>query len=194
MSSSRWRDNGGNSRNGDCGMSRRSALRALLAVTVAAPALAACGAGGFRPMYGSSELGGSNLNEKLASLDIAPIPGRVGQRIRNELLFQTNGGTPPAAPKYRLEVVMRESVTATLVKTDGDALGSVYNLDANFRLIRASDKSVVLQGTSFGRAGFERFRSIFSNVRAREEAENRAAATVGQELKSRLAAFLSSAA
>ncbi|MEQ1714294.1 MAG: hypothetical protein ABL908_23245, partial [Hyphomicrobium sp.] len=103
-------------------------------------------------------------------------------------------GGAAAAPIYRLELVMSETVSATLVSTDGDALGSVYSIDVNFRLIRASDKSVVLKGTSFGRAGFERFRSIFANVRAREEAENRAASTVGQELKSRLAAYLSSAA
>lgn len=189
MSSSRWRDD-----RSERGLSRRVALRALLTTVVIAPALAACGSSGFRPLYGSSELGGVNLDEKLAQLDIAPMPGRVGQRIRNELVFQTTGGASPAAPTYRLEVALRETVTATLVRSDGESIGSVYNVDASFRLIRVSDKSVVLQGTSYGRAGFERFRSIFANVRAREEAENRAAATVGQELKGRLAAYLSSAA
>jgi LPS-assembly lipoprotein len=52
------------------------------------------------------------------------------------------------------------------------------------------DKVVVLQGLSGGRAGFERYSSIFSNVRAREDAENRAAKTVAEDLKSRLATFL----
>lgn len=189
MSSSRWRDD-----KSPCGLTRRTALRALATAILVAPAMAACGSSGFRPLYGSSELGGTGLNDKLAQLDIAPMPGRVGQRIRNELLFQTTGGVTPTAPTHRLEVALRETVTATLVRADGDAIGSVYNVDAAFRLIRVSDKSVVLQGTSYGRASFERFRSIFANVRAREEAENRAAATVGQELKSRLAAYLSSAA
>ena len=53
---------------------------------------------------------------------------------------------------------------------------------------------VVLQGKSAGRAGFERFQSIFSNVRARQDAENRVANTVAQDLKTRLAAYLSGAA
>lgn len=189
MSSSRWRED----RTGR-GISRREMVRALFITAAVAPVVAACGGSGFRPLYGSSDLGGSDVNAKLAQLDVAPMPGRVGQRIRNELLFQTTGGAAPAAPIYRLEVILRESVSATLVQVDGDATGSVYNLDVNFRLIRTSDKSVVLQGTSQGRAGFERFRSIFANVRAREEAENRAAATVGQELKSRLAAYLSTTA
>jgi LPS-assembly lipoprotein len=189
MSSSRSRDG----RSGS-GIDRRAVVRALLTGAAAAPVLAACGSSGFRPLYGSSELGGGNLDAKFAQLDIAPMPGRVGQRIRNELLFQTNGGTAPAAPQYRLEVALKEAVTATLVRSDGDAIGSVYNIDAAFRLIRVADKSVVLQGTSYGRAGFERFSSAFANVRAREEAENRAASTVGQELKTRLAAYLSTAA
>jgi LPS-assembly lipoprotein len=49
-----------------------------------------------------------------------------------------------------------------------------------------------MQGSSQGRAGFERFTSIYSNVRAREDAENRAAKTVAEELKGRIAARLSS--
>lgn len=177
----------------DRGVSRRSALRGLFTAALLAPVLAGCGGTGFRPLYASPEFGGTDLNAKLSMLDIAPMPGRVGQLIRNELLFQTTGGAVPTAPEFRFEVALRETVTATLVRSDGDALDSVYNVDASFRLIRVSDKSIVLQGVSYGRAGFERFRSVFSNTRAREEAENRAAASVGQELKSRLAAFLSTA-
>jgi LPS-assembly lipoprotein len=41
---------------------------------------------------------------------------------------------------------------------------------------------------------FQRFESVFSNVRARKDAEDRAASTVADDLKSRLAAYLSNAA
>lgn len=157
--------------------------------------LSACADGtGFRPMYGTSAIGGANVSDKLAAVEIAPIPGRVGQRIRNEMIFQTTGGGNAAPPGYRLELAIRESITSTLVKISGDASGSVYNLDADFRLIRIADKQVVLQGKTAGRAGFERFKSIFSNVRARQDAENRVATTVATDLKTRLAAYLSGAA
>ena len=52
----------------------------------------------------------------------------------------------------------------------------------------------MLQGTSHARASFERFSSIYSNVRARDDAENRAAKTIAEDLKTRLAAYLSGAA
>ena len=40
----------------------------------------------------------------------------------------------------------------------------------------------------------ERFQSIYSNVRARDDAENRAARTVADDLKTRVAIYLSNAA
>jgi LPS-assembly lipoprotein len=157
--------------------------------------VAGCGDSGFRPLYASSALVGSDVNEKLSRLDVAPIPGRVGQRVRNELIYQATGtGNVAVDPAYRLEIVLRESISATLVQIDGTSSGSVYNLDASFRLIRIADRSVALQGSSNGRSTFQRFDSVFSNVRARHEAEDRAAKTIAEDLRSRLAAFLSNAA
>ncbi len=94
----------------------------------------------------------------------------------------------------RLEVAIRESVTSTLVRIDGESGGQIYNIEAKFKLVRIADNAVLLTGTSYGRASFERNTSIFSNVRAREDAENRAAKVVGEDLKARLSAHLASAA
>lgn len=177
-------------------LSRRHVRGGLIVSALAVAAvLGACadGSAGFRPLYGASAVGGANVSEKLAAVDVAPIPGRVGQRLRNEFIFEATGGGSPLPPEYRLEVAIRESVSSTLVKLDGNARGQVYNLDATFRLVRVTDKSVVLEGKSFGRAGFERVSSIFANVRAREDAENRAAKTVGEEMRTRLLAFLAQA-
>lgn len=157
--------------------------------------VAGCGDSGFRPLYASSSLSGADVNEKLAKLEVAPIPGRVGQRVRNELIFQsTGGGYAAEQPAYRLEIVLTESISATLVQIDGNSSGSVYNLKARFRLVRIDDRSVALEGDSYGRVAFQRFDSVFSNVRARQDAENRAARNVADDLKSRLAAYLSNAA
>ena len=69
-------------------------VRGLSLLLAAAPALAACGdAAGFRPLYGAGASG--NVGEQLKQVDCRPIPGRVGQRIRNEMIFQTTGGGKP---------------------------------------------------------------------------------------------------
>ena len=174
-------------------LSRRSLVRGLSLLLAAAPALAACGNGGIRPLYGVTP-SGAGMQERLAQVDVAPIPGRVGQRIRNDVIFLTTGGGQPLPPTHRLEVTIRESVISTLVKIDGDSLGQIYSVEASFQLISIKDKKVVLKGTSHARAGFERFQAIYSNVRARDDAENRAARTVADDLKTRVATYLSSEA
>jgi LPS-assembly lipoprotein len=171
-------------------LQRRSFLRSLMCAVAVAPVIAACAGGtGFRPLYATGP-DGESASTKLRQIEIPIIPSRVGQRVRNELIFENNGGALPEAPVYRLEIAIRESLVSTLVRTDGEAASQIYNLDAKFRLIRVADKKQVLEGISYGRAGFERFSQIYSNVRAREDAENRAARTVASDMKSRLAAYL----
>ncbi len=173
----------------------RVASRLALIALLVGPLVAGCGNGGFRPLYGSAAFGGAAADERLAEVAIASIPGRVGQQIRNELIFHaTGGGGEVQEPKLRLDVAIRESVTSTLVQTDGDSRGQVFNIEARFKLIKVADNSVVFSGTSYGRAPFERFQSIFSNVRARENAEDRAAKVVAEDLKARLSAFLAGSA
>jgi LPS-assembly lipoprotein len=156
--------------------------------------LGGCGSeAGFRPLYGTTA-SGIALDQKMAQVHVAPIPSRVGQRIRNELIFQNTGGGTPAPPLYNLEIAITEAVSSTLVLTTGESLSQVYNLNASFKLVSVKDKKVLIQGTSYGRAGFERFTSIYSNVRAREDAENRAAKTISDDLKARLSAFLAGSA
>jgi LPS-assembly lipoprotein len=156
--------------------------------------LSGCSDGsGFHPLYATS-FGGAAVEEKLAKVDIAPIPGRVGQRVRNELIFQSTGGGVPLPPEYRLEIAINESLTSTLVKVDGRANAQVYNLDAIFTLVRIRDKAVILHGRSSSRAAFDRLTSIFANVEAQKDAENRAAKTLGEELRTRLLAALATPA
>ena len=162
----------------------------VLAATAALFVVGCTDGSGFRPVYGSMGVS-ATVDAKLAQVEMGTIPGRVGQRIRNELIFQSTGGDRAAPTTYRLEVVIKESLTSTLVEKDGDALSQIYNLDANFRLINIADNRVLMQGTSFGRAGFERYASVLANVRGKEDAENRAAKTVATDIKGRLAAFLS---
>lgn len=167
------------------------ALRHLAAASVLL-VLGGCSDGdGFRPMYAPSA-SGVGVQERMAAVEVATIPSRVGQRLRNELIFQNTGGGTPAPTEFRLDITIREGVNSTLVKSSGEALTQIYTLEAAFKLTRISDKKVVLQGSSHGQAGFERFQQIYSNVRAKEDAENRAAKSVGDDIKTRLAATLAS--
>lgn len=172
-------------------VSRRGLVRTCVLGAVAASlgvSLGGC-AGGFQPLYGSLGTTGG-LQDRLAAVEIVPIPGRNGQRIRNELLFKTQGGAAAKPPLYRLEIAIKESATTTLVLRDGTSGGQIYQIDAKFQLINLTDKRVMLTGDSQSRATSERFSNTFSNVRSGEEAQERAAKTIATDLKARIAGFL----
>lgn len=165
-------------------------LAIALALCASAAALAGCG---FQPLYGGTTAGGAKLTEAMAGVDIKPIPGRVGQRVRNELIFENTGGGYAAPQRYHLDIAIKESLTSQLVQISGEPTGEVYELNATYKLIDASTNKVLLEGTAISRAPYDRFQEIFSNVRARYDAENRAARTVAESIRTRIAAFLATA-
>lgn len=166
---------------------------ALFAVLFAGLGLALSGCG-FQPLYSGTTAGGQRLAEVMAGVDVSPIPGRVGQKLRNELIFANTGGGAAAPSRYKLDIVIKESVTDQLVQITGDATGQVYQLDATFKLIDAGSGQIVYQGKAISRAPYNRFQEIFANVRARYDAENRAARTVAETIKTQVAAKLANSA
>ncbi len=164
-----------------------------IAVALCAGAMAFAGCG-FQPMYGGSTVGGASVTQAMAAVDVNPIPGRVGQRVRNELIFASTGGGNAAQPRYRLDIAIKEHVTDQLVQISGDATGEVYELNATYKLIDVTNNKVLLVGTAVSRAPYNRFQEIFSNVRARYDAENRAAETVAESIKTRIASYFATTA
>jgi LPS-assembly lipoprotein len=169
---------------------RSSAFAAVL-IGAASLGLAGCG---FQPLYGGSTVGGARLPELMKTVDVTPVPGRVGQKVRNELIFENTGGGYAAPTRFRLDIIVKESVTDQLVQITGDATSQVYELQASFKLVNVANGKVMLQGNAMSRAPYNRYQEIFANVRARYDAENRAARTVAESIKTQLAAYLSNAA
>lgn len=170
---------------------RSHTLFAVICAGLAAFALSGCG---FQPLYGGTTAGGQKLATVMAGIDVVPIPGRVGQKLRNELIFDTTGGGNAGTTRYRLEIAVKESVTDQLVEITGDATGQVYQLTATFKLVNSSSGKVIYQGQAIARAPYNRFQEIFANVRARYDAENRAARTVSESIRTQVAAHLANAA
>jgi LPS-assembly lipoprotein len=172
---------------------RKPALGLVALAALAGFGLSACG---FQPLYGSNTTtaSGARLAETMSSVDVTPIPGRVGQKLRNELIFSNTGGNYAARSRYKLDIAIRESVINQLVQITGDARGQVYQLQASYKLINLANGKVIHKGTAISRAPYNRYQEIFANVRARYNAEDRAARTVSESIKTQLAAFLASSA
>jgi len=145
----------------------------------------------FKPLYGNTE-SNQDLQQVLSTIEVIEIPGRVGQKVRNELIFAFNGGQGQGGGSYKLIIAVRESVTSQIVRRDGDSRGQFYKLTADFQLFSAADaKNPMLKGNSHAQASFKDDDSVYANIRSRRDAEDRAAKTVAEDLQVRLSAFLS---
>lgn len=148
---------------------------------------------GWKPLYGPTA-SGADLEEVMRTVEVATIPGRVGQQVRNELIFDTTGGGNAGVPEYRLDIAIRESVLNTLVSGTGDPRSQTYQLYTQFKLVRLSDNQVVMTGNSNARAAYDKVDSVFADIRARRDAENRAARTIADSIRARMASYLSAEA
>ncbi|MBM3542990.1 MAG: hypothetical protein FJX44_00555 [Alphaproteobacteria bacterium] len=170
---------------------RSPALIAAVLAGALAFGLASCG---IQPMYGGATVGGARLPEVMKTVEVTPIPGRVGQKVRNELIFANTGGGYPGPMRYKLDITVKERVIDQLVRLTGDAKGQVFELTATYKIVDLNNGQIIYKGNAISRAPYERFEEIFANVRARYDAENRAARTVSESIKTQIAAVLNSAA
>jgi LPS-assembly lipoprotein len=180
-----------------CGNCSRMLHGTRIAMTVALFSLGLGGCG-FHPLYGPTE-SGANLRDVMKQVQVSTIPTRVGQRVRNELLFGMTGGGDQLPPVYRLDIAIRETVQNTLVTNTGSVTGQALLLTAEFRLIRIKDNETVFKGESSADAAYDLLGStgavsVYGDTRASIDAENRAARSLADNLKTRLAAYLSHSA
>ena len=159
----------------------------FLVSAMAVMLLAGCG---WQPLYGPTS-SGVELEEVMRAVDISTIPGRVGQRIHKDLIFKTTGSDLANVPKYRLDIAVRESVLNTLVDVTGDPKGQIYQIYTQVKLVRLNDNKVVLEGKNNARAAYDKVDSVFADLRAKRDAEDRAARTIAEAIRTRMAAYFS---
>ncbi len=160
-----------------------AAVRALFLVLFITPMLGACG---FQPLYGSDG-GTRNLPADLARIQIAPIPDRIGQQVRNTLLDQINPEGEPGAPDYRLEVKLDLHRQGVGYRRDESITRVNLRLNATYLLRDSADK-VVFSGSGNSIASFDVVQKDFSTLTAERDGEERMAIDVANQIVLQLAA------
>lgn len=158
-------------------------------VAVLSLALSACN---VQPLYGTfGPDSAAALGPELAQIEIAPIGGRTGIALRNELIFVfTGGGQPVTNGRYKLSIAMQESVTPSQYEQISGRATTVLNYtSANYILTDTKTGARLYQSRSFARSTFDQDIQRFANVRAQREAEDSAVKVLAQEIRSGLVAF-----
>lgn len=149
-----------------------------------------------QPLYSSAP--GATISPAqaaLASVDVKPVRSRVGQQVRNELLFLLHGSVEPdRAPAYIAELAISESDSAVFSTPAPDGVTQLTSqrltLRATLTLTDASDGTVIARQNRNAVASYEETRQQFANRRAKLDAENRAARELAAQLQAAIIASL----
>lgn len=162
---------------------RQSGPAAVVALA-AAILLAACT---VQPVYGPAA-GGGSVDQTLRAITIEPVDTRVGQVVRNRLVFLFTGGGEPADPQYRMRLRVTSSQTALGITREGSAPVYSVTVTASYTLYRFGSDDIVLRETARGTASYDRYSQNYANIRAERDAENRAAEIAANKIRLRVAA------
>ncbi|MDI4665002.1 LPS assembly lipoprotein LptE [Xanthobacter autotrophicus] len=166
----------------------------LLARLALVCALAGALAGCFQPLYAeNATVGGPALMDKFRDVEVVEIRGRLGNDLRNDLIFALSGGegNPKGAPLQLIIAVDTSSSTAIVNSSSGLPENQIVRVTANWRLVKADDpkKKVVTSGAASGTATIDTSDQRFANYSAGIDAEKRAARSVADQIKAQLGAF-----
>lgn len=156
--------------------------RALL-LLIAAISLSGCG---LRPLYAGG--GDGPVASTLQSVAVAPIPGRVGWLMFNNLQERLHGPGEQAA-RYRLEVELDDTITQLGIRGDRAATRERRTLRARYRLVDLDSGLVVLDATAGSDAGIDVVSSEYATVAAEQSAVERLSELVADQIVSRLGLF-----
>ena len=168
----------------------------IAAVIVLGALNAAC----FQPLYATRSVnGGAPLGTALAQVQVEHVDApngtpesRVAVELQSALDFEMNGGGGMISPTHRLKVRMtvgRSSIITDI--TTGRVEAEITGIDATFTLTELATGKAVMNGRTFTRVSsdYPGQQQRLARVRARLDAENRAAKVIAEAVRTRVASF-----
>jgi LPS-assembly lipoprotein len=154
----------------------------------------------FQPLYATKSLTGEkSIGEALAQVQIERVPApngtpdsRIANEIQNQLDSELNGGGGMHSPTHKLAVRFTASRSSIITDvTTGRVESEISGLDSTFTLTELATGKVVLNGRTFSRVSsdYPGQQQRFARVRARLDAEDRAAKVLAENIRTRLASF-----
>lgn len=154
----------------------------------------------FQPLYATKSITGEkSVGAALAQIQIERVPAangspesRIAVEIQNQLDFELNGGGGMVSPTHKLNVRFNASRSSIITDvTTGRVEAEITGLDSTFTLTDLASGKVVVSGRTFSRVSsdYPGQQQRFARVRARLDAEDRAAKVIAENIRTRLASY-----
>ncbi len=173
--------------NRDAHQSRRAMLAAVMG-------MAALAGGCLQPLYAenTASVTGGSVRSAMKEVEIPEIKGLIGHYLRNELVFELDGGGEPDRTKrLKLDAKIAEALEVVTVDyANGRADSAILVATATWTVTEIGSGKVVSFGTNIVRAPYERSSQRFATVRAARDAQIRAAKNLATLIRGQMAADL----
>jgi len=163
-------------------------------------ALGALNAACFQPLYASRSFNGETpIATALAQVQVQRVDApngtpesRVAVELQNALDLEINGSTGLISPTHALKVRMNVGRSSIITDvTTGRVEAEITGIDATFELTELATGKIVMRGKTFARVSsdYPGQQQRFARVRARLDAENRAAKVIAENVRTRVASY-----
>jgi LPS-assembly lipoprotein len=153
----------------------------------------------FQPLYATKSITGEkSVGTALAQVQIERVPAangtpesRIAVEIQNALDSEMNGGNL-ISPTHKLAVRFNTSRGSVITDvTTGRVEAEITGIDSTFTLSDLATGKTVMTGRTFSRVSsdYPGQQQRFARVRARLDAEDRAAKVVAENIRTRVASF-----
>lgn len=157
---------------------------ARIALLLTAFTLAGCAS--YRPLYGN---GGAALTSQLGNIAIEDVDSRAAQLVRNDLLLSVKGEASDSG--YVLSLKPTEKKTKVSTPYGLNLTRMRYTLTMAYVLRQKASGSEVLKGSAFSNVSYDVVEQPIADLQAAENAQVRATREVAEDIRLRLAAYLS---
>jgi LPS-assembly lipoprotein len=142
--------------------------------------LTACG---FTPVYKNSSESTTTVSSALNQIEIATIPNREGQVVRNHLIDRLYIDGYPSNPQYKLVVSpIQERLVEIGIDKDDEASRAQIRESATMRLINIDSNQVVLSRTVRSVSGFNILAGQFTTFVTQEDARQQALKALAEDI------------
>ena len=159
-------------------------VKIILALAIAV-ALPACGS--YRPLYGKGP-SGEGVSSSLSSVAVPEQHDRIGQLLRNSLLTSMSGNS---SQRYVLKLALIEKIIDVSVLSASNLHRKRLNVSAQYELVETSSGAIANSGSSFSNVSYDVVKQPVADLQAAENAEERAAQELAQDIRQRIAAYFS---
>ena len=142
-----------------------------------------------RPLYGTNA-DGEGVAFMMSGVSVEQQKTRAGQIVRNNLISSLGAGD---GSKYVLRLSPTEKTQQVSALSGQKLERHRYNLKVGYELADAQTGQTVSSGASFSNVSYDTVEQPIADLRAAENARERAGREVAEDIRLRLAAYFSTA-